>query len=84
MSAPMDLRAVLDAARFVIESSAPADMQLKPGALKEARAAANHAIEALSYAREWIAEVGDRKGIPNGGTLQRIDAALARAKGETA
>ena len=41
-------------------------------------------IEAAEYGREWIVEAGDRKGLPNGGTLKLIDAALARVKGGAA
>lgn len=48
---------------------------------EEARAAVAELIEAAEYGREWIIEVGDRKGYPNGGTLKIIDAALARVKG---
>lgn len=53
-------------------------------AVLQLQAAVACAIDELEYAREWIAEVGERKGIPNGGTLQRIDAALARVKGGAA
>ncbi|KRG49305.1 hypothetical protein [Stenotrophomonas beteli] len=45
------------------------------------RVALNAAADALQHARDWIEEAGDRKQIPNGGTLARIDSALAHAKG---
>lgn len=50
-------------------------------AILQVQASVAAAIEELKYAREWITEIGDRKGIPNGGTLQRIDAALRRLQG---
>lgn len=37
-------------------------------------------LAALEYAREWIVEAGERKHLPNGGTLARIDEAIAIAK----
>jgi len=60
------------------------DTDLGVQRFQQADASIAGATETLEYAREWITEVGDRKGIPNGGTLQRIDTALARLKGETA
>ncbi|MCD9005178.1 hypothetical protein LDO31_02815 [Luteimonas sp. XNQY3] len=47
-------------------------------------AAAPELLEALQYAREWVVEVRDRKGIPSANTLARIDAAIARVTGGAA
>ncbi len=44
-------------------------------------AAAPELLEALEYAQAWITEVGERKGLPNGRTLQTIEAAIAKATG---
>ncbi|HEL5053071.1 TPA: hypothetical protein UOA92_000838 [Stenotrophomonas maltophilia] len=82
MSAPVPVRAAL--LEFATRKNPFGDTALGVERFQQADAAVAGAIETLEYAREWITEVGDRKGIPNGGTLLRIDAALARLKGEAA
>lgn len=52
--------------------------------VESVRTAVAQLIEAAEYGREWIIEAGDRKGLPNGGTLKLLDAALARVKGGAA
>lgn len=46
--------------------------------------AAQELLTAMQYAREWIIAAGKVGGMNNEATLQRIDAAIAKATGEQA
>ncbi|MFB8927097.1 hypothetical protein QSH46_013370 [Xanthomonas arboricola pv. juglandis] len=75
MSAPINVLAVMDS---VIAGEREWGAHEAANALTNARAAVAELIDAAKHGREWIVEVGDRKGLPNGGTLHRLDAALTR------
>ncbi|APP85446.1 hypothetical protein [Xanthomonas hortorum] len=78
MSAPVDVLAVVDSVlAHHLQGESISDE------LRQARAAMAELIEAAKHGREWIVEVGDRKGLPNGGTLHRLDAALTRVGSAT-
>lgn len=78
MSAPVDVLAVMDALELQTRQRGGSP---SCDTIAAARAAMSELIEAAKQAREWIVEVGDRKGLPNGGTLHRLDAALTRVGG---
>ncbi|XMM82996.1 hypothetical protein WG628_11830 [Stenotrophomonas maltophilia] len=82
MSTSVSVRATL--LEFATRKNPFGDTDLGVQRFEQADAAIAGAIETLEYARAWITEVGDLKGIPNGGSLQRICTAIARLKGETA
>lgn len=83
MSAPVnvDVRVIL---RKEVEHAGclgPRASDARAKRLQQVLAAVDELIEAAKHGREWIVEVGDRKGLPNGGTVHRLDAALARVGG---
>lgn len=87
MSAPVDVLAVLRSQLAWIGPCRPDGDEIDSerwDRIESAIAATADLIEAAEYGREWIVEAGDRKGLPNGGTLKLIDSAVARVKGGAA
>lgn len=82
MSAPVSVRAAL--LEFATRKNPFGNVDSGVQRFEQADAAIAGAIDTLEFAREWITEVGDRKDIPNSGTLHHISAALAGLKGEAA
>lgn len=84
MRSPVDVLAVLRSQLTWIGPCRPDADEIDCGRwdqIESAIAETADLIEAAEYAREWIVEAGDRKGLPNGGTLKLIDSALTRVKG---
>lgn len=87
MSAPVDVLALLRSQLAWIGPCRPDGDEIdceRWDRIESAIDAVAGLIEAAEYGREWIIEAGDRKGLPNGGTLKLLDAAISRVKGGAA